>query len=627
MKKYLKIVTIIVSILFLSMAFLSLHKKIFTPNVEDLSITFFNIDTKNFKIKGDAAYYIQYSYCGKNCVEVIVNGEIFDDWHDITLQVSDGLIPDKSRFVIVPVFKNNFNSVIEVKDLYVNNKLISAEKQTLYFKDYIKIFMNNSIFVKENQVKINIKVKQVDYSFYYLSTVILGILLIFLLFYKNLSKLFFLLSFSIIIFAIICFIVDFITNNNFSITQILLGATLVSKDIISIHYKYVLIGLFFIGNIFCFCAHYKKTVYPILLITSLIFILNKTSFFYISSNEGFYRENYLIPKITPPKKLKNIIYISLESFTDILLDKNYFSENLLPNLSSLSKEGISFHNYMQTFGTAPTIPSYQSVVCGLHNDNNGITYDTDGLRNSKCIVDILSKYNYTNTFLIGSSINVEGVKYLILNHAYNKYYDKSYFFKNNTDIFTSDKTIKDRVLFEKAKEVINDTKNRPFFISIITSDTHYPAFVDTNCENTGNVFNDSYKCSDKNVYDFIMWLKSQPVYKDTVVILSGDHPIWLKWQEINPDLKKIQPKQHVWNLILNSSIKNHPDKFYSMFDMAPTILESAGFTLNERRFGLGYSLFSNEKTLFQKVPNLYDELLRNQYEYVKLFKLGGKNEN
>jgi phosphoglycerol transferase len=97
----------------------------------------------------------------------------------------------------------------------------------------------------------------------------------------------------------------------------------------------------------------------------------------------------------------------------------------------------------------------------------------------------------------------------------------------------------------------------------------------------------------------------------------GDHTMDMLSAKANVPLHE----QLYWtNFILNSTLPL-PQKAcqYSSLDMFPTLLESMGFSLENRAMGLGKSLYSNEPTLLERYgQKTLDSLLRErsiQYDY------------
>ena len=149
-------------------------------------------------------------------------------------------------------------------------------------------------------------------------------------------------------------------------------------------------------------------------------------------------------------------------------------------------------------------------------------------------------------------------------------------------------------------------------------DTHFTdGYMDKSCE---NIFDSKYAnslyCSDSKIYSFIKWIKKQDFYKDTTIIISGDHlTLQDNFYEENTDYNRT-----TYNAFINTPIKpiNEKNRQFSTFDMFPTTLASLGVKIEGNRLGLGVNLFSNEKTLLEKMSEKQlDSELRKQSSFYK----------
>lgn len=106
-------------------------------------------------------------------------------------------------------------------------------------------------------------------------------------------------------------------------------------------------------------------------------------------------------------------------------------------------------------------------------------------------------------------------------------------------------------------------------------------------------------CTDRMVSAFIEWCMAQPFYKDTVIVVTGDHPRMDSYLVENVSYYD----RTVYNCILNSSVEAENNQFreFTHMDMFPTVLAAMGFTIEGDRLGLGTNLFSGEETLAEQL--------------------------
>ena len=147
-----------------------------------------------------------------------------------------------------------------------------------------------------------------------------------------------------------------------------------------------------------------------------------------------------------------------------------------------------------------------------------------------------------------------------------------------------------------AKNEISNLKE-PFFATLTSLDMHFhpELFYDPDCEKKFNDVRDIAACTGKSLENFVNWLKKQPFYKNTTLVILGDHKINTKFLS----------KSQVLNIFVNSAkTPDTTNRKFTTFDFAPTILEAAGFEIE--KFGIGRSLFSKNPTLFEKEGNKFN---------------------
>ena len=128
--------------------------------------------------------------------------------------------------------------------------------------------------------------------------------------------------------------------------------------------------------------------------------------------------------------------------------------------------------------------------------------------------------------------------------------------------------LKDRVLFELAKNEISKLPE-PFFVSLTTLDTHISPnpYYDPECERKFNDFRDAVYCTGEIVGNFINWLKKQPYWDRTTIVIMGDHQA----------ASRFLSKSEVYNVFINSKqTTNLNNRKFTTYDFAPTILEATG---------------------------------------------------
>ena len=169
----------------------------------------------------------------------------------------------------------------------------------------------------------------------------------------------------------------------------------------------------------------------------------------------------------------------------------------------------------------------------------------------------------------------------------------------------------DNDLFKYAKEQLTEIskENEHFNFTMLTCDTHFTdGYV---CERCDKNFEDQYsnviRCSSKQVSEFIDWIKKQPFYEETTIVISGDHITMQSEIQEQAD-KNEYGERTVYNAFINSKvegIKNTNNRQFFTIDMYPTTLAALGAKIEGDRLGLGTNLFSEELTLAEKYGTEY----------------------
>lgn len=356
-----------------------------------------------------------------------------------------------------------------------------------------------------------------------------------------------------------------------------------------------------------------------------------------------YDTQYVAPnktKITFPENKQNLIYIFLES-----METTYFSEqeggglneNVIPKLYSLANNNTNFsHNdgvggwqfvtdtswttaaiSAQTAGVALTLPLFDTVP----------PKDSNILPNITTINDILHQNGYNQTVMFGSKAGFGGKESYFKQHGVDKILD--YTTAKTDGIIEDDYFVwwgmEDTYLFEYAKRELTAlaSKNKPFNFTMLTADTHHVAGY--KCPKCENKFDAQYKnvlhCSSKQVSEFVDWIKAQPFYQNTTIVIVGDHcSMDAKFfkENMKPDYTR-----RVYNCIINPRItaQNPKNRTFTPMDLFPTTLAALGCKIEGERLGLGTNLFSNDKTLAETITleKLNEELNKSSRYYKQNF--------
>lgn len=355
--------------------------------------------------------------------------------------------------------------------------------------------------------------------------------------------------------------------------------------------------------LFAICFNYYKKfafVAPLIAIALLSYTFKPIEYWLGAEDiSTLYEDEYqpYAPSAESPKR--NLIILFLESMENDYRDYDGKGGNLLPELSSIADKNHSFSNFYQLEYTKATILGQVSALCGMVykielKEYNLSSMLDNTLPNAICISDVLSKSGYNTYFLKGASLDFAMTGKIMAQHGFSELqglYELSEHARGN------EWGVKDSQLYDVFKQKITHlaAQKKPFLAVMTTLDMHYPnEYLDKQCDKKFGDKRDIVKCADKMASDFIRWVQKQDFYKNTTIIIMGDH-IFIGKNDIYPHKKERRIFNAVINPIKGLNAKQHQ---WTTLDMAPTIMEAIGFTAPA--FGLGRSLWQNEPTLFEK---------------------------
>ena len=318
-------------------------------------------------------------------------------------------------------------------------------------------------------------------------------------------------------------------------------------------------------------------------------------------------------KVTFNDKKKNLILIYLESMESSFMSKSnggLFDKSRIPELESLCLENDNFSNTDKLGGAKNlTVNSFTmaSLVAGSSASQvdikffKGYNKKNPILKDNVTLGDILKDNGYNLKVIQGSDIKFSATDMYYKNHGdyemvdYNEMIKRGYIPKGYLEWWG----VEDRVLFDVARdEIVKSSKEgKPFAVTLFTMDTHFKdGYLDKDCSGEfDDQLSNVYACSSKRVYDFIEFIKSQDFYKDTTIVLLGDHYTMQNSYFNGLD----SSKRSIFNTFINSSkqITNNKNRVFTNYDMYPTILSSIGASIEGNKLGYGTDLYSGDKTL------------------------------
>ena len=393
----------------------------------------------------------------------------------------------------------------------------------------------------------------------------------------------------------------------------------------------------------------------VIFISCLIFVMWEYEGFqylsYYMDNSNIFDKYYVDPrgvKLTFPSKKKNLIYIYVESLETSNVSKEFggLQEiSLIPNLEGLANDNINFSNgdrlggAIQTTGVGWTIAGMIAHTAGIplkiRIESNSYQGYSEYLGGAYSLGDVLENNGYNNYIMMGSAADFAGKSEYFTDHGNYEILDLLWAWE--TGVIPEDYDewwgFEDSKLFKFAKDKLLEiaNQNEPFNFTILTADTHFvDGYIDKSCEDDlpfDMQYANSFYCSDRQLGEFIKWIKEQDFYKDTVIIISGDH---LTMQsDFYPEID-YEYQRTVYNAFINTQLSNKTTKnrLFTTMDMYPTTLAALGIKIDGNKLGLGTNLFSGEKTLIETIgeDTLERELVKNSKYYNKYILGNSYNE-
>ena len=337
---------------------------------------------------------------------------------------------------------------------------------------------------------------------------------------------------------------------------------------------------------------------------------------------SFIDDNYVDPKnvaLTFPEKKRNLVYIFLESMENTYSDQangGAFDANCIPELTQLSLENENFagaegglNGGIPLKGATWTIGAMFAQTSGLPLnipiDKNAMSTQSEFFPGVTSLGNILGDNGYKQTLLIGSDAAFGGRDLYFQGHG--NYDIKDYYTAIKEGKIAEDYYVwwgyEDKRLFENAKEELTrlSSGSEPFNFTMLTVDTHFEdGYV---CEDCPATFDTQYSnvmaCSSTKVKELIDWIKQQPWYENTTIVLSGDH------LTMDKDYCKGVPDDYqrtVLTTVINAPVERETQdrRTICTFDNFPTTLAALGVEIEGNRLGLGTNLFSAEPTLLER---------------------------
>jgi phosphoglycerol transferase len=370
-----------------------------------------------------------------------------------------------------------------------------------------------------------------------------------------------------------------------------------------------------------------------LLIVSCIYFgvqFSVTAFVHNQFGKDYFSEHYVYPAKVKVDlvKPKNLVLIYVESLEDSYKDPALFGKNLLSGLDYF--KGTSFGSFKQAPGTGWTIAGITATQCAvplksvsLYDGNDQGENIKSFLPNAVCLGDILHDAGYYNVYMASDALAFSGKGKFFQDHHYDEVLGRD---ELKGHLKPKDMNFwglydDDLLSLVKAKLIQLHAQKQPFNLTFNTIDTHGPdGHFSKYCKAHGiKDFPGIVECTSNQVAELVLFMKRSGYFKDTNVVILGDH---LAMENPVSDKLDTIKERHVFNRFISAKpvTKNREDVLH--FDMFPTILEFVGFKVEGGKLGLGFTAISKNTDLppATEYEDMNEDLLNQSDEYLDLWK-------
>lgn len=327
-------------------------------------------------------------------------------------------------------------------------------------------------------------------------------------------------------------------------------------------------------------------------------------------------------KISTPEKPYNLIWILMESMENTFADTAHGGEayeNYIPEITQLFENNVGFSHSEKFGGGSDMMGSYMTITATFAKATglpllSRLRLNNKFIPGARSLWEILHRYGYENYLIMGTDSRFAMFNWFLKQHGMDNIYDsrilksKQKMDKKFKKMHDFEVGLTDNSLFTASMHIIDSiSKNgKPFSVSIPTINTHYPyGFYDPHCleKPASTSDEDCYKatlrCSSREVNEFIDWCKKQDFAENTLIVIVGDHLFMNAFP--GKFLAHAHKDNRKWLSIFINPVKEPKTRQHQFgsIDIAPSILEAMGFEIEGHRYGLGASLFSDEKTLLE----------------------------
>jgi lipoteichoic acid synthase len=249
-------------------------------------------------------------------------------------------------------------------------------------------------------------------------------------------------------------------------------------------------------------------------------------------------ENYRKANYTPPNpayfgkaKGMNVIYVSLESFQNFMINYKLNGQEVTPFLNSLANDGETFYfdNFYHQTGQGKTSDAEFLMENSLYPLSQGAVFINKAQNTYQAAPAILKGYGYNSAVFHGNYKTFWNRNVMYKALGYDQFFDAEYYDMSGTNV--KNYGMKDIPYFKESMPMLEKLK-QPFYTKFITLSNHFPFEMDPGDtdfpagdfgDSVVNNYFQSAHYMDESLKEFFDYLKADGLYNNTVIVLYGDH--------------------------------------------------------------------------------------------------------
>src|SRR6202140_4703351 len=280
---------------------------------------------------------------------------------------------------------------------------------------------------------------------------------------------------------------------------------------------------------------------------------------------------------TPAKPALNVVLITIDTLRADHVGCYGYKQIKTPNIDGLAADGVRFES---AFAVVPvTLPSHSSMLTGTYPMLSGM-HDFSGNKLSPLqptLASVLKQAGYQTGAVIGAAVLDSRFG---LNQGFDFYYDH-FDFSRLDEANLDEMERPGNVVADTALGWLAENSQKHFFLWMHLYDPHYPYRPPQpySSEYASHPYDGEIAFADEQVGRIIRFLKEKGIYKNTVIVLCGDH---------GESLGEHDEKTHgffIYNATMHAPLIIHLPQsaagqvitdMVSLDDLMPTILGAVG---------------------------------------------------